>query len=77
MYPLWFDPNEICFFIFKFFITYVCRQRSYDSNISARMTQLVSLNRTLVPDIDELLKDSVSRPYERSTTPTGVPYYIK
>ena len=56
---------------------YVCRQRSYESNISDRMTQLVSLNRTLVPDIDELLKDSVSRPYERSTTPTGVPYYIK
>lgn len=55
----------------------VCRQQKVDKQIVDRVSQLVSLNRTLVPEVNDLLKDSVSRPYERATTPAGVPYYIK
>ena len=56
---------------------FCCRQQSAETAVSDRVTQLVSLNRSLVPEASELLHDSVSRPYERATTPNGVPYYIK
>lgn len=62
------------------FLTYVLnvfRQQRQDEELNSRISKLVSLNGSLVPEVGELLQDSVSRPHERATTPHGVPYYIK
>ncbi|XP_067947788.1 dystrophin-like isoform X2 [Watersipora subatra] len=52
------------------------RQEKVEKQLSDRDSELVKLNRSLVPEVNDLLQESVSRPYERAITSAGVPYYI-